>query len=294
MMPSGAVGGAVELERVEVGPTSLTPAMEPAVWTWKAIPNVPANRFKARGYGSEKLIALYLYYLTQSGIKSPLRAALARMERGETDTGQLFEQIGELPPASLALLLNWIAEGASDYSVPEQLNGTTVLGHAFAAQFKQPPSGIQSRPQQERQADAEQQTIRIVSVRALTDLNLWRLLPAIEPVGPTAPDVTMPPIDPDTNPMASVIARAITYESANETIWQTALDQLKLEMVPATFDAWLRDTELIRRGPDEFCIGVPSPHARDWLANRMTATIERTLAWITGNACPVRFEVKGK
>jgi hypothetical protein len=271
------VVGVGELEKVP-------PTLEETIWTWKAIPNIPARSIQTHAHGPDKFIALYLYYLTQSGIKSPLRAALARLGRGEIDPGQIFEQIGELPPTSLAILLNWLAEGASDYTTTD-LNGAGVLGHAFAELFKQPPSGIQSRPQQERQAEAEQQTIRSVAVHALTDLNLWRLLPTIEPVGPTLPDVVMPDrqvSDPD------------PVLPPNAETWQAVLDQLWLEMSHATFDAWIRETELSSIGPDRFVIGVPTTYARDWLENRMTATIARTLALLTGNNWPVKFIVKGK
>jgi hypothetical protein len=255
-------------------------------WSLRSIPNIPAQRVSAvQAHGPEKLIALYLYYLTQSGIKSPLRTALARLDRGEIDPGQIFDQLGALPPASLAILLNWIAEGASDYTTAD-LNGAAMLGHAFAELFKQPPAGIQSRPQQERQAEAEQQTIRSVAVHALTDLNLWRLLPTIEPPPSTTPDVTMGTGSQEPSP-------DVTMPTVSP-LWQAALDQLWLEMSHATFDAWLRDTDLITVGPDEFVIGVPSTHARDWLANRMSKTIERTLARTTGQLLPVKFTVKGK
>jgi hypothetical protein len=277
MMPPATAVGVGELEKVP-------PTLEETIWTWKAIPNIPARSIQTHAHGPDKFIALYLYYLTQSGIKSPLRAALARLGRGEIDPGQIFEQIGELPPTSLAILLNWLAEGASDYTTTD-LNGAGVLGHAFAELFKQPPSGIQSRPQQERQAEAEQQTIRSVAVHALTDLNLWRLLPTIEPVGPTLPDVVMPDrqvSDPD------------PVLPPNAETWQAVLDQLWLEMSHATFDAWIRETELSSIGPDRFVIGVPTTYARDWLENRMTATIARTLALLTGNNWPVKFIVKGK
>jgi len=253
-------------------------------WSWRSIPNLPARRKKAQSYPPEKLIALYLYYLTQSGIKSPLRAALARVDRGEIDPGQIFDQLGELPPASLAILLNWLAEGASDYTTAD-LNGAAVLGHAYAELFKQTPSGIQSRPQQERQAEAEQQTIRSIAVHALTDLDLWRLLPAIEPVGPTSPDVVM---------RDRQVSEPDLVMPPNMETWQAVLDNLRLEMSHATFDAWIRETELSSIGPDRFVIGVPTTYARDWLENRMTARIARTLALITGSAWPVKFEVKGK
>jgi len=77
-----------------------------------------------------------------------------------------------------------------------------------------------------------------------------------------------------------------------DRIWSAALDDLQRQMTQATFDAWLRDSKLVRYEDDTtiFVVSVKSDYARDWLENRLLPTIERTLVRLTGQpAATVEF-----
>ena len=76
-----------------------------------------------------------------------------------------------------------------------------------------------------------------------------------------------------------------------ERHWQAALGQLQLELPRATFDTWVRDAELLTYEDGEFVIGVKNAYARDWLEDRLSATVKQTLAGITGRTVAVRFVV---
>lgn len=74
-----------------------------------------------------------------------------------------------------------------------------------------------------------------------------------------------------------------------DQIWQAALTELQLQMTKATFDTWVKDTRAISHEGGTFVIGVHDALARDWLENRLLATVERTLVGITGHPVEVEF-----
>ena len=73
--------------------------------------------------------------------------------------------------------------------------------------------------------------------------------------------------------------------------WQAALGQLQLEMPKASFDTWVRDTELITYEDGAFTIGVKNAYARDWLDDRLSSTISKLLSGIMNRTVSVRFTV---
>ncbi len=77
-----------------------------------------------------------------------------------------------------------------------------------------------------------------------------------------------------------------------EHAWQATLGQLQLEMSKAAFDTWVSSAEFL--GYDEnqrkFEIGVKNAYARDWLEDRLSATMVRMLTGMMG--CPVSINVK--
>lgn len=76
-------------------------------------------------------------------------------------------------------------------------------------------------------------------------------------------------------------------------VWTTALGELKLQMTKATYQQWLRDAQLDHLDNGTYVIQVHNASAREWLANRLQPTIERTLSAIVGQETAVRFVVAG-
>ena len=78
-----------------------------------------------------------------------------------------------------------------------------------------------------------------------------------------------------------------------EHAWQATLGQLQLEMSKASFDTWVSSAEFL--GYDEengcFTIGVRNAYARDWLDNRLNATISRLLTGMMGSPVTTAFKV---
>ncbi len=76
-----------------------------------------------------------------------------------------------------------------------------------------------------------------------------------------------------------------------EQAWQAAVGQLQMEMPKATFDTWVRQTELMTYEDGVFVMGVPNAYARDWLDSRLSSTVTRLLTGIMNRTVGVRFVV---
>jgi len=75
--------------------------------------------------------------------------------------------------------------------------------------------------------------------------------------------------------------------------WQSALGQLQMEMPKASFDTWVRDTNLVAYEDGLFTVGVGNAYARDWLENRLSSTATRMLVGIMNRDVDLRFVVHG-
>jgi chromosomal replication initiator protein len=73
--------------------------------------------------------------------------------------------------------------------------------------------------------------------------------------------------------------------------WQAVLGQLQMEMPKASFDTWVRSSELVSHEQDVFTIGVKNAYARDWLESRLTSTVARLLTGLLNGPQNVRFVV---
>src|SRR5256885_2022713 len=74
-----------------------------------------------------------------------------------------------------------------------------------------------------------------------------------------------------------------------EQIWQTALGQLQMEIPKSTFETWMRGTSLLTHEDGSYVVGVSNAYAKDWLENRLSGAVRRTLSGIVGRTVEVRF-----
>jgi len=70
---------------------------------------------------------------------------------------------------------------------------------------------------------------------------------------------------------------ARTLEGA-QRLWRAALGELQLQMTRATFDTWLRGSQVIACEGDTLTVHVRHAYAADWLQNRLLQVIKRTLS----------------
>jgi chromosomal replication initiator protein len=76
-----------------------------------------------------------------------------------------------------------------------------------------------------------------------------------------------------------------------EQAWQPAVGQLQMEMPKASFDTWVRDTQVSAYADGLFTIAVRNAYARDWLESRLSSTVNRLLMGMMNRAVEVAFVV---
>ena len=76
-----------------------------------------------------------------------------------------------------------------------------------------------------------------------------------------------------------------------EQAWQMTLDQLRLEMPKADFDTWVGSAHFVAFGDGVITVGIPNAYGRDWLASRLTGTVNRLLTGILDQPVEVQFTV---
>ncbi len=71
-------------------------------------------------------------------------------------------------------------------------------------------------------------------------------------------------------------------ENELNKLWHSVLGQLQLQMTKATYNTWVKDTQLIAKADNKLTIAVKSVYAKDWLENRLYDTIFRTVSNVLG------------
>jgi chromosomal replication initiator protein len=74
--------------------------------------------------------------------------------------------------------------------------------------------------------------------------------------------------------------------------WQAVLGELQLQMTRATFDTWLRGSEVIAFEDEVLTVHVRHAYAVDWLENRLMPLIRRTLRRRAGSDIEVVFTAR--
>ncbi len=76
-------------------------------------------------------------------------------------------------------------------------------------------------------------------------------------------------------------------------VWQSVLGQLEMEMPRASFDTWVRDTQVVSYQNGKLTIGVRNAFARDWLVSRLLEKITTLLSGMLEGPISVEFVVLG-
>ncbi len=77
----------------------------------------------------------------------------------------------------------------------------------------------------------------------------------------------------------------------SQNAWQNTLSQLQVEMPRASYETWVKSTELINYDQEKFTVGVHNAFARDWLANRLSSTVSQMLSGMMNKPQTVEFVV---
>ena len=79
-------------------------------------------------------------------------------------------------------------------------------------------------------------------------------------------------------------ANAPSAPSPEARLWEQAVRRLQAEMPSAPLESWLNGARLETAGEGRFRLCVPTPQARDWLANRLQARLQQALRAAAGEA----------
>ncbi len=82
------------------------------------------------------------------------------------------------------------------------------------------------------------------------------------------------------------------FSGSDQELWQAVLGQLQNQMTRATFETWVKETQIVSRENGQIVVGTKNPYAKDWLENRLLSTIQRTVTDIIEHAVEVQFVVK--
>jgi len=77
-----------------------------------------------------------------------------------------------------------------------------------------------------------------------------------------------------------------------QQLWEAALGRLELQMTKATFATWIKPTSALAYEDGTLVIAVANAYAKDWLENRLSSVIKRTVADIACRTVEVRFTLQ--
>ena len=75
--------------------------------------------------------------------------------------------------------------------------------------------------------------------------------------------------------------------------WAAVLADLRTQMDPSTFNAWLKDSHPVRVEGNHWVVAVRNQTAADWLEHRLLPVIQRALQRIAGRQIEIEFEAEG-
>ncbi len=100
-----------------------------------------------------------------------------------------------------------------------------------------------------------------------------------------------PPARPHRSGEPSQVRAMSSLLSQAQQAWQQVLGQLRYTLNRADFDAWLRDARPLSYDGQVLTVGVANAYARDWLADRLRATLENQLRGLLDAPVQVVFVV---
>ncbi|MCA9388947.1 chromosomal replication initiator protein DnaA, partial [Candidatus Berkelbacteria bacterium] len=75
------------------------------------------------------------------------------------------------------------------------------------------------------------------------------------------------------------------------TIWKTTLGELEVEISPANFRTWFKNTKIININDEGVVVGVPNTFAQDWLRNKYHNQIMDSLKRFVPSLKRIEYQV---
>ena len=78
----------------------------------------------------------------------------------------------------------------------------------------------------------------------------------------------------------------------NEEVWQSVLAQIQLNISPANFTTWFKNTKITSQKKEKITISVPNSFVKEWLENKYNKDILRIIRTINPNIKKIEYVVK--
>ncbi len=80
----------------------------------------------------------------------------------------------------------------------------------------------------------------------------------------------------------------------NQELWQATLAQIQLNISPASFATWFKNTSIVNQKEGKAIVSVTNSFAKEWLQNKYGKTILKILHELDSKIKEVQYEVKHK
>lgn len=80
-------------------------------------------------------------------------------------------------------------------------------------------------------------------------------------------------------------------QQSPEEVWATILGELQINVSPANYNTWLKDTRGLALQGNALIVGAPSAFATEWLRKRLAPLIRKTVSKVLGWEADIRFSV---
>ena len=80
----------------------------------------------------------------------------------------------------------------------------------------------------------------------------------------------------------------------NQELWQATLAQIQLNISPASFATWFKNTSIVNQKEGKAVVSVTNSFAKEWLQNKYGKTILKILHELDSKIKEVKYEVKHK
>jgi len=193
----------------------------------------------------------------------------------------------------------------TDKSVPTAMPPQTDLVARLVAEFKgnKLTEAAASKMITDYGEEAVKQQLAWLPQRE-TDMPLRTLRAALKgnwdepkPVGKPVMETEMmgaPP--PDSPPQAAPppVETGPALSLPPDPQWQEVKARLEMQLPQATYNNWVKQTELVQIEGNQWLIQCESTFAQDWLGNRLNGTLMRTVASVAGQNVALKFVVNDK
>ena len=95
----------------------------------------------------------------------------------------------------------------------------------------------------------------------------------------------------ETEMMAALPPVEIGHVAPPDPMWHEVKEILQMQLPQATYNTWIKPTELVQIEGNQWLIRCGSTFAQDWLENRLNGTLTRTASSVAGQAVELKFIV---